>query len=70
MHEREKFPFTLYLGLVFYKCGDDVAIERFERSSYFEKNLVLNGTLALNSNMEAALNTTQILFDNEDVNER
>ena len=57
---------------MFYKCGDDVAIERFERSSYFEKNLVLNGTLELNSNMEAALNTntTQIMFDNEDVNER
>ena len=61
---------SFLLGLVFYKCGDDVANQRFERSSYFEKNLVLNGTLALNSNMEAALNTTQIMFDNEDVNER
>ena len=58
------------LGLVFYKCGDDVGIERVERISYFEKNVYLNGTLALNSNMEAVLNSTQMMSDNEDVNER
>ena len=55
---------------MFYKCGDDVGIERVERISYFEKNLYLNGTLALNSNMEAVLNSTQMMSDNEDVNER
>ena len=58
------------LGLVFYKCGDDVGIERVERISYFEKNIYLNGTLALNSNMEAVLNSTQMMSDYEDVNER
>ena len=51
------------IGLVFYNCGDDVGIN-------FEKNLILNETLTLSSNIETVNNRTLTIFDNEDINER
>lgn len=62
--------FSNNLGLVFYKCGDDVGIENHDRISNFEKNLVLNESLTFNSNIETVNNRTQMMFENENINER
>ena len=66
---KERRFYVYVTGLVFYKCGDDVGIEIHNRFSNFEKNLILNETLT-NFNMDAVNNRTQLMFDNEDINER
>ena len=62
--------FSDNLGLVFYKCGDDVEIKNHDRISNFEKNLILNETLTFNSNIESVNNRTQMILENEDITER
>ena len=54
---------------MFYNCGDDVGVKGYERNSYSERNFHLNETFALD-HMENVTNSTEMMFGNEDANER